>query len=83
MSFNINICGKVCLSGAIASSSINNLFWFHAINIIKCVSDTFSISSTKILILVMWAIYNPTEGKLGIAQVNALEKVWKGGAPAK
>lgn len=29
------------------------------------------------------ARYNPTEGKPGIAQANALKEVWKGGAPVK
>ena len=98
MSFNSKICGKVCLSGTIARSShfdkIVNDYTndeAHITNIgvlveemensIRNTLDTVYCMKSKQIIDT--ARYNPTEGKPGIAQANALKEVWKGGAPVK
>ena len=98
MSFNSNICGKVCLSGTIARSShftkeVNDYTKdeAHITNIgvlveemensIRNTLDTVYCMKSKQIIDT--ARYNPTEGKPGIAQANALKEVWKGGAPVK
>ena len=98
MSFNSNICGKVCLSGTIARSShfIKEVSDYtkdeaHITNIgvlveemensIRNTLDTVYCMKSKQIIDT--ARYNPTEGKPGIAQANALKEVWKGGAPVK
>ena len=96
MSFNSKICGKVCLSGTIARSShftkdVNDYTKdeAHVTNIgvlveemensIRNTLDTVYCMKSKQIIDT--ARYNPTEGKPGIAQANALKEVWKGGAP--
>ena len=98
MSFNSNICGKVCLSGTIARSShftkevsdytkdeahITNIGVLveEMENSIRNTLDTVYCMKSKQIIDT--ARYNPTEGKPGIAQANALKEVWKGGAPVK
>jgi capping protein beta len=98
MSFNSKICGKVCLSGTITRSShfdkIVNDYTndeAHITNIgvlveemensIRNTLDTVYCMKSKQIIDT--ARYNPTEGKPGIAQANALKEVWKGGAPVK
>ena len=96
MSFESKICGKVCLSGTIARSShyskvVNDYTndESHVTNIgvlvedmennIRNTLDTIYCMKSKQIIDT--ARYNPTEGKPGIAQANALKEVWKGGAP--
>ena len=96
MSFESQICGKVCLSGTIARSShyskIVNDYTndeAHVTNIgvlvedmensIRNTLDTIYLLKSKQIIDT--ARYNPTEGKPGIAQAEALKEVWKGGAP--
>ena len=98
MSFDSKICGKVCLSGTIARSShftkdVNDYTndEAHITNIgvlveemensIRNTLDTVYCMKSKQIIDT--ARYNPTEGKPGIAQANALKEVWKGGAPVK
>ena len=98
MSFNSKICGKVCLSGTIARSShftkevidytndeahINNIGVLveEMENSIRNTLDTVYLMKSKQIIDT--ARYNPTVGKPGIAQANALKEVWKGGAPVK
>ena len=98
MAFNSKICGKVCLSGTIARSShftkdVNDYTndEAHITNIgvlveemensIRNTLDTVYCMKSKQIIDT--ARYNPTEGKPGIAQANALKEVWKGGAPVK
>ena len=98
MSFNSKICGKVCLSGTIARSShftkevkdytndeahIGNIGVLveEMENSIRNTLDTVYLTKSKQIIDT--ARYNPTEGKPGIAQANALKEVWKGGAPVK
>ena len=98
MSFNSKICGKVCLSGTIARSShftkevmdytndeahITNIGVLveEMENSIRNTLDTVYCMKSKQIIDT--ARYNPTEGKPGIAQANALKEVWKGGAPVK
>lgn len=98
MSFDSKICGKVCLSGTIARSShftkevsdytndeahITNIGVLveEMENSIRNTLDTVYCMKSKQIIDT--ARYNPTEGKPGIAQANALKEVWKGGAPAK
>ena len=48
-------------------------------NSIRNTLDTIYCMKSKQIIDT--ARYNPTEGKPGIAQANALKEVWKGGAP--
>ena len=96
MSFESKICGKVCLSGTIARSShyskvVNDYTndEAHVTNIgvlvedmensIRNTLDTIYLLKSKQIIDT--ARYNPTEGKPGIAQAEALKEVWKGGAP--
>ena len=96
MAFDSKICGKVCLSGTIARSSrlskeVNDYTKdeAHITNIgvlveemensIRNTLDTVYCMKSKQIIDT--ARYNPTEGKPGIAQANALKEVWKGGAP--
>ena len=96
MSFESQICGKVCLSGTIARSSHYSKIVTdytndenHVTNIgvlvedmensIRNTLDTIYLLKSKQIIDT--ARYNPTEGKPGIAQANALKEVWKGGAP--
>jgi capping protein beta len=96
MTFESKICGKVCLSGTIARSSHYTKLVSdytadeaHVTNIGVLVEDMEnSIRNTLDTIYCMkskqiidTARYNPTEGKPGIAQANALKEVWKGGAP--
>ena len=96
MTFDSKICGKVCLSGTIARSSHYTKLVSdytgdeaHVTNIGVLVEDMEnSIRNTLDTIYCMkskqiidTARYNPTEGKPGIAQANALKEVWKGGAP--
>ena len=98
MSFNSKICGKVCLSGTIARSShltkevndytndeahIGNIGALveEMENSIRNTLDTVYLMKSKQIIDT--ARYNPTEGKPGIAQANALKEVWKTGAPVK
>ena len=98
MAFDSKICGKVCLSGTIARSShftkdVNDYTndEAHITNIgvlveemensIRNTLDTVYCMKSKQIIDT--ARYNPTEGKPGIAQTNALKEVWKGGAPVK
>ena len=95
MSFEGRACGKVCLSGTIARSSHYTKFVqdytddeAHIENIGVLVEDMEnSIRNTldnvylaKSKQIIDTARYNPTEGKPGIAQANALKEVWKGGA---
>ena len=96
MSFESKICGKVCLSGTIARSShytktvtdytsdeshVSNIGVLveDMENSIRNTLDTIYCMKSKQIIDT--ARYNPTEGKPGIAQANALKEVWKGGAP--
>jgi len=96
MAFESKICGKVCLSGTIARSSrlskeVNDYTndEAHITNIgvlveemennIRNTLDTIYCMKSKQIIDT--ARYNPTEGKPGIAQANALKDVWKSGAP--
>ena len=96
MSFESIICGKVCLSGTIARSSHYSKFVndytndeAHITNIgvlvedmensIRNTLDTIYLLKSKQIIDT--ARYNPTEGKPGIAQAEALKEVWKGGSP--
>ena len=96
MSFESKICGKVCLSGTIARSShytkdVNDYTSdeAHVTNIgvlvedmensIRNALDTIYCMKSKQIIDT--ARYNPTEGKPGIAQANALKEVWKGNEP--
>ena len=96
MSFDSKICGKVCLSGTISRSShftkdVNDYTTdeAHITNIgvlveemensIRNTLDTVYCMKSKQIIDT--ARYNPTEGKPGIAQANALKEVWKAGAP--
>ena len=98
MSFEGKVCGKVCLSGTIARSShytktvadytndeahITNIGVLveDMENSIRNTLDTVYLMKSKQIIDT--ARYNPTEGKPGIAQANALKEVWKGGAPQK
>jgi len=98
MSFEGKVCGKVCLSGTIARSSHYSKVVSdytndeaHITNIGVLVEDMEnSIRNTLDTVYCMkskqiidTARYNPTEGKPGIAQANALKEVWKGGAPPK
>ena len=95
MSFESKICGKVCLSGTIARSShysktvtdytsdeshVSNIGVLveDMENSIRNTLDTIYCMKSKQIIDT--ARYNPTEGKPGIAQANALKEVWKGGA---
>ena len=92
MSFEGKACGKVCLSGTIARSShyskiVNDYTKddAHIANIgvlvedmensIRNTLDTVYLTKSKQIIDT--ARYNPTEGKPGIAQANALKQVWK------
>ena len=94
MSFESQICGKVCLSGTIARSShysklVNDYTndEAHVTNIGVLVEDMEnSIRNTLDTIYLLkskqiidTARYNPTEGKPGIAQAKALKEVWKEG----
>ena len=96
MSFEGKACGKVCFSGTIARSShftkdVNDYTKdeAHVTNIgvlveemensIRNTLDTVYCMKSKQIIDT--ARYNPTEGKPGIAQANALKDVWKSGAP--
>ena len=98
MSFEGKAVGKVCLSGTIARSShytkevadytndeahITNIGVLveDMENSIRNTLDTVYLMKSKQIIDT--ARYNPTEGKPGIAQANALKEVWKGGAPPK
>ena len=98
MSFEGKVCGKVCLSGTIARSShysktvadytkdeahITNIGVLveDMENSIRNTLDTVYLMKSKQIIDT--ARYNPTEGKPGIAQANALKEVWKGGVPPK
>ena len=96
MSFEGKAVGKVCLSGTIARSShyskiVKDLTQDedHITNIGVLVEDMEnSIRNTLDTIYCMkskqiidTARYNPTEGKPGIAQAEALKEVWKGGQP--
>ena len=96
MSFESKVCGKICLSGTIARSShysktvtdytsdeshVSNIGVLveDMENSIRNTLDTIYCMKSKQIIDT--ARYNPTEGKPGIAQANALKEVWKGGAP--
>ena len=96
MSFESKVCGKVCLSGTIARSShysktvtdytsdeshVSNIGVLveDMENSIRNTLDTIYCMKSKQIIDT--ARYNPTEGKPGIDQANALKEVWKGGAP--
>ena len=95
MSFESQICGKVCLSGTIARSSHYSKIVAdytndenHVTNIGVLVEDMEnSIRNTMDTIYLLkskqiidTARYNPTEGKPGIAQAKALKEVWKEGS---
>ena len=96
MSFEGKAVGKVCLSGTIARSShyakivedytndeahITNIGVLveDMENSIRNTLDTVYLMKSKQIIDT--ARYNPTEGKPGIAQAEALKDVWKSGAP--
>ena len=96
MSFEGKAVGKVCLSGTIARSShyaktvdvytsdeahITNIGVLVEVmeNSIRNTLDTVYLMKSKQIIDT--ARYNPTEGKPGIAQAEALKDVWKSGAP--
>ena len=98
MSFEGKACGKVCLSGTIARSSHFSKIVTdytddeaHIENIGVLVEDMEnSIRNTLDNVYLMkskqiidTARYNPTEGKPGIAQAQALKDVWKEGGPAQ
>ena len=98
MSFEGKACGKVCLSGTIARSSHFSKIVTdytddeaHIENIGVLVEDMEnSIRNTLDNVYLMkskqiidTARYNPTEGKPGIAQAQALQDVWKEGGPAQ
>ena len=96
MSFEGKAVGKVCLSGTIARSShysktvddytddeahITNIGVLveDMENSIRNTLDTVYLMKSKQIIDT--ARFNPTEGKPGIAQAEALKDVWKSGAP--
>ena len=96
MSFEGKAVGKVCLSGTIARSSHYSKIVddypddeAHITNIGVLVEDMEnSIRNTLDTVYLMkskqiidTARFNPTEGKPGIAQAEALKDVWKSGAP--
>ena len=95
MTFESKICGKVCLSGTVARNShytkVVNDYTKDEKNVenigvlvedmensIRNTLDTVYCLKSKQIIDT--DRYNPTEGKPGIAQANALKEVWKGNA---
>ena len=98
MSFENKNCGKVCLSGTITRNTrltkevddyINDDSHVTTIGVlvedmennIGNALDTIYCRKSKQIIDT--ARYNPTEGKPGIAQANALKEVLKGDAPTE
>jgi capping protein beta len=96
MSFEGKAVGKVCLSGTIARSSHYSKIVTdytddedHITNIGVLVEDMEnSIRNTLDTVYLMkskqiidTARFNPSEGKPGIAQAEALKDVWKSGGP--
>ncbi len=96
MAFESKICGKVCLSGTIARSShytkevkdytsdeahVTNIGVLveDMENSIRNALDTIYCMKSKQIIDT--ARYNPTQGKPGIQQAQALKDVWKGEQP--
>lgn len=96
MKFDSKICGTVCLSGTITRNShytklvtdytkdektvenIGVLVEDMENNIRNTLDTIYCLKSKQIIDT---ARYNPTQGKPGIVQANALKDVWKGNVP--